>query len=114
MSEEQKKKPRKVMPFELTIELRVPIVLTGTEKTEITEINLREPNVDEISKFLKKNQKENAVDTVKYLISIISGVPQPVIDRMGATDYYKAQDYLLYFLSPPDEDDPEGNEVGSP
>ncbi|RKF43530.1 hypothetical protein [Paraburkholderia fungorum] len=28
MNEEQKKKPRKVMPFEMTIELRKPIELT--------------------------------------------------------------------------------------
>lgn len=109
MSDEQKKKPRKVMPFEMTIELRKPIELTGTEKTSVTEINLREPRVSEISLFLKKNERENAVDTVKFLISTISGVPMPVIDKMGATDYYKAQQYLLYFLNPPDEDDAEGN-----
>jgi hypothetical protein len=113
MSEEQKKKPRKVMPFEMTIELREPIKLTGSEETTYTEINLREPNVSQISQFLKKNQKENAVDTVKYLISIISGVPIPVIERIGATDFYKAQQYLLFFLNPPDEDDAEGNVAAS-
>lgn len=110
----EKKKVRKTFPFELTIPLRRSITLgKGDEAVEYAEIALREPTVLEISQFLKKNMTENAVDTVKFLISKISGVPLPVIDKVGATDFYKAQEYLLYFLNPPEEDDPEGNEEAS-
>jgi hypothetical protein len=109
MSEEIKK-PKKTFPFETTIELRKSITMgSGDDSTVYTEIPLREPNVDEITRFLKKNQKDDPIGSVKFLISAISGVPMPVIDKMGATDYYKAQEYLLFFLTPPDEDDPEGN-----
>jgi hypothetical protein len=113
MSEEIKK-PRKVFPFEMTIELRNTITLgKGDDATSYTEIPLHEPNVDEIGRFVKKNQKDGGIESMKFMISLISGMPLPVIDKIGAMDYYKAQEYLLYFLTPPEEDDVEGNAEGS-
>lgn len=110
---EEAKKPRKSVPDELTITLSKSITLKGTEETVIYEITLHEPNVSYLSQFIKKTQKENAIDSMKWLISVLSGFPAPVIDQIGVRDYYKAQEYLMHFLTPPEEDDPEGNEAGS-
>jgi hypothetical protein len=107
---DDKKKPKKTFPFETAIPLRKSISLgAGDDAVVYTEIPLREPTVDEITRFLKKNQKDDPIGSIKFLITVISGVPAPVIEKMGATDYYKAQEYLLFFLTPPEEDDPEGN-----
>lgn len=106
---EEKKKPRKEVPDELTITLSKPIKLTGTEETVITEISLHEPNLSQLSQFIKKTQKETAVESMKYLISIVSGLPMPVLDQIGVRDFYKAQDYMIAFITPPEEDDPQGN-----
>jgi hypothetical protein len=108
MSEENKK-PKKEIPDELTITLSKPIKLKGTEDSEILEISLHEPNLLQLGQFIKKTQKENAVDAMKYLISIVSGVPLVVLDQIGVRDFYKAQEYMIAFITPPDEDDPEGN-----
>ena len=50
---------------------------------------------------------------MKFLISIVSGVPLPVLGKVGVRDFYKAQSYLIAFISPPGEDDPMGNVEGS-
>lgn len=110
MSENPKKKPRKVFPFEMTVELRKSITLgKGDDATEYTEIPLREPNVEELTQFFKNVGKMNAIEAVRALISAVSGVPISVIAKMGTTDYWTAQEYVTSFCTPPDEDDPEGN-----
>ena len=76
-------------------------------------IHLKEPTIDQLSKFVNKIKTENAIESMKYLISIISGVPLPVLSKVGVRDYYKAQDYLSAFISPPEDGDPEGNVEGS-
>lgn len=110
---DESKKPRKPIPDELTISLSKTITLKGTEETVITEISLHEPNVSQLSSFIKKTQKENAVDAMKHLISVVSGLPLPVIDQIGVRDFYAAQEYMILFITPPEEDDPEGNAAGS-
>lgn len=105
---------KKEIPDELNIELSKPITLgNGSESTVYAEIPLHEPTVSQLSQFIKKTQKENAVDSVKFLISIVSGVPLPVIEKIGVRDFYKAQDYMMLFITPPEGDDPEGNAAGS-
>ena len=111
---EQKKKARAPIPDELTIQLSKQITLGGGgDDTVYIDITLKEPNTAQLSQFIKKTQKENAVDSMKFLISAVSGVPLAVIDKIGVRDFYKAQDYMILFITPPEEDDPEGNEEGS-
>jgi hypothetical protein len=111
---DQQKKPQKVVPDEIVIELSKPIVLKGTDgETRITELELREPSLKQLTTFIKKTGKESALDCMRWLISELSGVPMLALDALGVRDYYKAQDYLAAFLTPPDEDDPEGNAEGS-
>lgn len=106
---DENKKSRKEVPDELTITLSKSITLRGSEETVISEISLHEPNVSQLSQFIKKTQKENAIDAMKYLISIVSGLPLPVLDQIGVRDFYAAQDYMILFITPPEEDDPQGN-----
>jgi hypothetical protein len=114
--EDEKKKPRHApVPDTLTIELSKSITLGGGgDDTVYTEINLHEPNVEQLSAFLKKATKDGALEAMKSLVSAVSGVPLAVLAKIGVRDYYKAQTYLTEFISPPDEDDPEGNVEGSP
>jgi len=102
------------VPETLTIELAKAITLGGGgDDTVYTEIMLREPSLDELSRFIKKAQKETAIDSMRYLIGLVTGVPLPVLDKIGVRDFYKAQDYLIKFITPPEADDPEGNAAGS-
>ena len=105
----------KVIPDELVVELSRPVTLSnGSEDaTEYTTIRLSEPTVEQLSQFVRKTKSENAVDAMKYLVSIVSGTPLAVIARIGVRDFYKAQEYMMAFLAPPPEDDPEGNVEGS-
>lgn len=103
------------IPDELVIELAKPITLKGGgDDTVYTEIVLREPTLEELSLFIKKAQKENAVDSMRFLIGMVSGVPVGVLNKIGVRDFYAAQEYLIAFITPPDEKDPEGNAAGSP
>ncbi|WP_429497021.1 phage tail assembly protein [Robbsia andropogonis] len=111
--EKEPKTLRKIQPPTLTIELEHPIVMKGTEETIYTEIELREPNLDQITSFVKKVGKENPLDCMRWLISELSGIPRLALGQLKAREYYKAQTYLTFFLEPPDEDDPEGNVAGS-
>lgn len=107
-------KKRKEVPDSLTIELKKSITLGGGgDDTVYTEIVLGEPNLEQLSAFIKKAGKEGALDAMKSLISAVSGVPLPVLSKIGVRDYYRAQEYMTAFISPPDEDDPEGNVAGS-
>lgn len=108
------KKKRKPVPDELTIPLAKEITMSGNgDEAVYTELCLREPTVSQLSQFIKKTQKENAVDSMKSLISAVSGVPLPVLEKIGVRDFYAAQEYMIAFITPPDEDDPEGNWGGS-
>lgn len=100
---------KKEIPDELTIQLSKKITLKGSDETEYTEIALHEPTVAQLSAFIKETQKKNAVDSMKMLISVVSGVPLPVLEHVGVRDFYKAQDYMIAFITPPEEGDTAGN-----
>lgn len=102
------------IPESLVIELPNSITLgDGKDDNVYTEIPLREPRLDELSRFIKTAQRETAVDAMRSLISAVSGIPMPVLNKIGVRAFYQAQSYLLKFITPPDEDDPAGNAEGS-
>ncbi|VWC79079.1 hypothetical protein BLA17378_03787 [Burkholderia aenigmatica] len=112
--EENEKKPRKVQPETITIPLSGQITVSGKDgDTVYTDLELREPNLRQIKAWVKMVQTKGALDAFQTLISEQTNIPMGGIDKISARDYYKAQEYLSFFLSPPDEDDPEGNEAGS-
>lgn len=111
---EQTKKPKLEIPDSLTIELKKPVTLSGGgDDTVYTEIVLHEPNLEQLSAFIKKAGKDGALDAMKALVSAVSGVPLAVLNKVGVRDYYRAQEYMTLFITPPEEDDPEGNAEGS-
>lgn len=113
MSDEKKKK-RLPPPESLTIELSRSITLGGGgDDTVYTEIVLKEPNLEQLTSFIKRATKDGALEAMKALVSVVSGIPLPVLAKIGVLDYYKAQSYLTRFIEPPEEDDPEGNAEGS-
>jgi hypothetical protein len=106
---------KKTIPAdELTITLAKPLTMSGGngDDSVYSEIVLHEPNVSQLSQFVKRAQRESAVDAMKFLINLVSGVPMPVLDKVGVSDFYKAMNYMTLWVSPPDEDDPEGNVPG--
>ncbi|MDN7762984.1 MULTISPECIES: phage tail assembly protein [Burkholderia cepacia complex] len=112
--EENEKKPRKIQPATITIELSEPITLSGKDGDTVhTELELREPNLRQIKAFVKMAPTKGVIEAFQALISEQTGIPVLGIDKISSRDYYRAQEYLSFFLSPPDEDDPEGNGAGS-
>ncbi|WP_205191283.1 phage tail assembly protein [Burkholderia sp. LMG 13014] len=112
--EENEKKPRKIQPATITIVLSEPITLSGKDGDMVhTELELREPNLRQVKAFVKMAPTKGVIEAFQALISEQTEIPVLGIDKISASDYYRAQEYLSFFLSPPDEDDPEGNEAGS-
>ncbi|MDJ1160779.1 MULTISPECIES: phage tail assembly protein [Burkholderia] len=107
-------KPRKVQPPVISIELEDPIkVKSNGEEEVITELSLCEPTLDQIETFLKVATSKGPIKAVRALISEQSKVPEMGLGKIKAREYYRAQEYLMFFLSPQEEDDPEGNAAGS-
>lgn len=98
------------MTTEITIELSRTITMVhGTDSTQYTEIRLTEPTVDQLSQFVHRTETETSIDAMKFLISIVSGVPLPVLGKVGVRDFYRAQAFLIGFIAAPEEADPMGN-----
>jgi hypothetical protein len=110
---EQKQTPKEI-PETLTIPLKRSItVKEGANETTHEELVLSEPNLAQLSQFIKRAQKETSVDSMKWLIAAVADIPPAALDKIGVRDYYAAQDYLTLFLTPPEADDPAGNAEGS-
>lgn len=113
--ESNEKKPRKIQPPLISIELEDPIKVkvTGGDEEVVTELSLCEPTLEQIETFLKVAASKGPIKAVRALISEQAKVPDAGLGKIKARKYYRAQEYLLFFLSPLDEDDPEGNGEGS-
>lgn len=84
------------LPDELVIELRKPIEV-GSELH--TEIRLREPMAGEVEKAQKALFGPNGSATMSdiVLVSLVSGLPKPVVERVPYRDFEKAVRYLMGF-----------------
>lgn len=79
------------IPEELIITLRKPVVLGET----YTELKLREPTAAEWAQFDKLTGVEADIKSV----SVVSGVPDRAIGKIGSRDLLLASRYLARFLS---------------
>ncbi|WP_419692242.1 phage tail assembly protein [Burkholderia gladioli] len=112
--ENNEKKVRKIQPPTITIPLSENIVIKGTSGDDVkTDLELREPDFGQIQRFVKTVNSKGALAALRDLISEQAEIPTVALDKIKARDFYKAQEYLTFFLTPPDEDDPEGNGEGS-
>jgi hypothetical protein len=87
------------LPDEFTLKLRKPIEFGKGDQAEMHfELELREPMLDEIDAFTKNIKKHGEIGAMKYFIAQISGLPPPLITKLGARDMTVAQEYLMAFL----------------
>jgi Phage tail assembly chaperone proteins, E, or 41 or 14 len=64
----------------------------------ITEIELREPTVDEIAKVNDDAQKFGAVRAMKNLIASMARIDVAAVGKMGARDFNACNKYLTVFF----------------
>jgi hypothetical protein len=79
----------------LIITLKTPIEFNGET---FHELNLREPIMDEIEKFANESEKSGSVGGLKLILSLITGIPKPVIGKIGSRDMKKAEKFISSFL----------------
>lgn len=80
------------MEEEKTVTLLKPIVI-GAEQTK--ELRLREPTAGE---FARASAEANPMDADIMLVSLVSGVPVPIVRRLGIRDFNAAAEYLRGFI----------------
>lgn len=76
---------------ELVIPLRKPVTHAGETYTDLA---LREPTGGD----LKAAEKFTGFESDIVLIAMVSGVPKPAVEKIGARDLKKAQEYLAGFM----------------
>jgi len=77
--------------YQMTVPLRSPVQLG---ELTYTEIKLREPTAAE----WKQWDKLTGIEADTKAISVVAGVPEQVIDKIGARALMKASRFLLLFL----------------
>lgn len=83
------------MSDELTLELVRPVTLgKGDASVTYTELVLHEPTAGELE---KASREDTPVGTTITLISLISKVPRPAIERLCQRDLKAANDFLASF-----------------
>lgn len=84
--------PKPEWPEALTLSLRTPVEFAGET---FRELQLREPMSGEYIEAEKLGGIEGDI----HLVSITSGVPRSVIDRIDVRDLDKAAEFLGHFLT---------------
>lgn len=62
-------------------------------------IELSEPSLDQVDRFYKLQEAKGGLMAMGNLISELSGIPVPLINRLSFTDYKRCEGYLLGFLN---------------
>jgi hypothetical protein len=93
-----KMKPEE-LPDTFVHELFKPIQFGKGDNTEIhTMLELREPDIDEIDKFVKNVRSKGEIEALKFFIAQVADKPFVLIGKMGARDMMVAQEYLTAFM----------------
>lgn len=81
-------------------ELFKPIRFGKGDNAEIhTHVELREPTLDEIDKFVKHVRSKGEIEALKFFIAQIADKEFVLIGMMGARDMTVCQEYLTAFMS---------------
>ncbi|UEC03972.1 phage tail assembly protein [Burkholderia vietnamiensis] len=83
-----------VHPETFTLILRKPIQMKG-DTVAYSQLELREPNVDELDRSLKAGETSYATNSA--LIAFITGIPVQAVRTLGKRDYEEAVTYLQGF-----------------
>jgi len=84
------------IPEALTMPLRKPVKI-GDQIYEA--LNLREPTAGECSKMARKAETDPTGALID-LISMVSGIAPPIIEKIGVRDMREAGQYLAVFTNP--------------
>lgn len=84
-------------PEEKTLVLNKPIELAGET---FSHLDLREPTVAELIKFDSAAEKDGVLKGTLFLISMVTGVPVPALEKLGALNYREVERYLKFFINP--------------
>lgn len=80
------------LPEELLITLRKPVTIG---ELSITEIRLQEPTASQMLQWDRLSGTEADI----VAVSIVSGIPKPAVEKIGARDLLKGARYIAAFLS---------------
>lgn len=83
-----------IHPETFTLILKKAIQIKG-DSVSYTQLELREPTVDELDRSLKAGETSYATNAA--LISFISGIPVQAVRNLGKRDYEEAVTYLQGF-----------------
>ena len=83
------------LPSTLTVTFKEP--LKNKANAEVTQINLREPTVGELSEFFAANA--TAMEQMMALIAKVGSNPLYVVRQMLVSDYNQCRDYLMGFIN---------------
>ena len=75
-------------------------------KQEWAEITLQEPNLLQVEQYFEKEKKakdagRNAIEAIRFLIHLVSGVSETALKTMTLTDYRKCEAWLKGFFTEP-------------
>lgn len=80
---------------EYTLPLRKPLT---TAKGDVQVLELREPTAGELDKFTRA-QKDGPIAAVLTLVSLVTGIEKPFLDKLGTRDFNAAAQYLSGFIN---------------
>lgn len=80
--------------YEKVITLRTPIQLTK-DGPIVETLKLHKPTAKQIVQLEAKARKTNEVTAISKLISDVTGVSLPVIEKLNISQWEEARDFLL-------------------
>ena len=80
---------------EFSLTLRKPL---ATAAGEVTSLQLREPTAGELDKFTRAIAAKGDIGATLLLIALVTGIDQPLLEKLGARDFQAASDYLGSFM----------------
>ncbi len=91
-----------------TITLVKPISDNSGKQTW-ESIDLCEPTLLQVQQFQTEGKKGDPLNAMALLITLLSGVPREVVNKLSFTDYRVCEEYLMGFLTYSPSTDTGGN-----
>lgn len=74
-------------------------ISTNDGKQTWQAVELKEPTLLQVKQFYDEQKKSETLNAMGLVISLISGIPREVVNKLGFTDYKECEEYLLSFLT---------------
>ncbi len=63
------------------------------------QLELNEPTLLQVQQFYDEQNKKGALSAMGLLITLLTGVPREVVNKLAFTDYRDCEAFLLGFLN---------------